>query len=510
MKNSGDSLRSRSLPFSVEIALVVGLLGSLISAVGWWFYQRGYLLYWGDAQAHLNISRQLVDSRVSGYERIGNVWLPVLHVICAPFARSTRLWSSGLAGTIPLAFCFVIAGIFFYLTARDVYGSRICAAVVLACFALNPNVLYLASIPMTEVVFLAGLAVLLFALMRFRATQWYGYPLFGVVALWWMCLTRYDGWFLIPFSALAFAFFAIERRVKLLIAFAAAASLAPLFWFGHNWWETGKVLDFYNGPYSAIAIQGDRDYPGYHNWSTALRYYAEAGRLCSGWMLCLAGAVGLACALAKRTAFPVLFLLLTPAFYVWSLHSSKNPIHVPTLWPHSYYNTRYGIAVVPLAAFAAGAIAFALPFQKRWLGFAVPALCAATWVWRASPADWICWKEAEYNSVARRAWTAAGANSMESKYTAGQGILASASDVSGIFCRAGIALSETLDIGDGPQWLANVSAPRLVHQMMWAVAQDGDSLSKALKRGDAPYQLVEQIETKGAPNLEIYRIVQAK
>jgi hypothetical protein len=26
-----------------------------------------------------------------------------------------------------------------------------------------------------------------------------------------------------------------------------------------------------------------------------------------------------------------------------------------------------------------------------------------------------------------------------------------------------------------------------------------------LKRGDSPYQLVEQIKTKGAPDLEIYR-----
>lgn len=90
----------------------------------------------------------------------------------------------------------------------------------------------------------------------------------------------------------------------------------------------------------------------------------------------------------------------------------------------------------------------------------------------------------------------------------GQGILASASDVSGIFCRAGIPLIETLDLGDGPEWFANISVPRLVHEEMWAVAQAGDPLSKVLKRGDAPYALVEQIETKGAPSLEIYRRVQ--
>jgi hypothetical protein len=358
---------------------------------------------------------------------------------------------------------------------------------------------------MTEVVFLAGLAVLMFAIVRFRVTQQQGYLFLGVAAQWWMCLTRYDGWFLIPFSGLAFASFARSRRWTVLIGFGMAASLAPLYWFGHNWWETGSMLDFYNGPYSAMAIQGDRYYPGWHNWTTALRYYAEAGRLCAGWMLCLLGMAGLFFAFAKRVAFPVLFLLLTPAFYVWSLHSSKSPIHVPGLWPFSYYNTRYGIAFVPLAAFAVGAMVLVLPAKKRWVGFVFPFLCLAPWLWHASPQQWICWKESQMNSIARRAWTETGAQWIKNKYTQDQGILASASDVSGIFCRAGIPLKETIDIGDGPEWLANESAPRFVHQAMWAVAQNGDPLSKALKRSDSPYELVEQIETKGAPALEIYR-----
>jgi hypothetical protein len=222
-------------------------------------------------------------------------------------------------------------------------------------------------------------------------------------------------------------------------------------------------------------------------------------------MLCVFGAAGLLCAFAKRVAFPVLFLLLTPGFYVWSMHSSKNPIHVPGLWPNSYYNTRYGIAIVPLAAFAVGAMTLFLPEKKRWVGFVFPLLCVAPWLWRPSPEQWICWKESQMNSIARRAWTEAGAQSIKSKYTEGQGILASASDVSGIFCRAGIPLREPLDIGDGPEWVANISVPSLVHQAMWAVALDGDPLSKVLKRGDSPYALVEQIETKGAPKLEIYR-----
>ena len=136
-----------------------------------WFVHRDYILYYGDAQSHLNISRGIIDSRTPGYEQIGSVWLPLLHVICLPFVGNDMLWSTGLAGTIPVASCFIIAVIFFYLAAREAYGAILPAAVTVACFALNPNVLYLSSIPMTETVFFAVLSIQLFALLRFRRTQ---------------------------------------------------------------------------------------------------------------------------------------------------------------------------------------------------------------------------------------------------------------------------------------------------------------------------------------------------
>ncbi len=65
--------------------------------------------------------------------------------------------------------------------------------------------LYLSSIPMTETVFLAGLAVCFLAILRFQATQQRSYFLLALLACWFMSLTRYDGWFLIPFIALLLA-----------------------------------------------------------------------------------------------------------------------------------------------------------------------------------------------------------------------------------------------------------------------------------------------------------------
>ena len=82
-----------------------------------------------------------------------------------------------------------------------------------------------------------------------------------------------------------------------------SAALAPIYWLGHNWWETSNALDFYNGPYSAAAIQGDKSYPGYHDWPAAIHYYWEAGRDCSGERVVAGGADWIAgCRLARSMA----------------------------------------------------------------------------------------------------------------------------------------------------------------------------------------------------------------
>lgn len=474
-----------------------------------WCFQRGYILYYGDAQSHLNLSRSIIDSRTPGYDQLGTVWLPVLHVICLPFVANDSLWNTGLAGTIPVALCFLIAGVCLYLAALNAYRSVVAAVVVIACFALNPNVLYLASIPMTEIVFLAGLAVLLLSLLRFRATQKLHFAWLGIAACWWVGLTRYDGWFLVPFAAIGFAMLSVCRRWLVFIVFGVMASLAPLYWIAHNWWETGNALDFYNGPYSPAAIQANRWYPGYHDWLLAARYYGKAGQLCSGWPLILLGVIGIVCAVKRKVFAPASFLFLSPLFYIWSIHSSSaTPIFIPQLPPHGYYNSRYGIAVVVLAAFATGAIVLILPPHWRRCGLTLPIICGLPWLLQPTSQNWICWKESQVNSASRRAWTNAGAEFLHANYQPGQGILtpSASGDIAGIFCRARIPLRETINVGNGPAWFANISRPDLVHQALWAVAQAGDIVAQSVNGTTRrEYTVVGEIQVKGAPALGMYR-----
>jgi len=486
------------------LAVVTGL-ALLVTLSAWWFFHRGYILYYGDAESHLNISRGLIDSRTTGYDQLGTVWLPVLHLICIPFVRYDSLWITGLAGTIPVAICFVVAGTFFFLTLREAYANTAAALIGLLCFVLNPNILYLAVIPMTEIVFMASLFAILYTVYRFEASQNCLWIVLAVPLAWALSLTRYDGWFLLPFLGAWFAFVAQRRRLIILFTFGAAVSLAPLYWIAHNWWETGNALDFINGPYSPVAIQKGAPYPGYEDWTVAAQYYFNAGRLCAGIGLVALGVAGAWFAYRRRLLLPFLFLLLTPLFYLWSMHSSGgSPIHVPSLWPFSYYNTRYGIALVPLCAFAAGALALSLPPSSRKFLFVIPALAVLPWLVHPSEQRWICWKESQVNSVDRRAWTMAGARFFRTNYQPGQTILASAGDVTGIFRVAGIHLTATLNIANGPNWLLASTRPDLYHPGSWLVCQSDDSLSRSLAKHAAPYSLVKIVSTsRYSPDLLI-------
>ncbi len=496
-------------------------LAVLICLAAGWVFSHGYVLWYGDAQAHLNISRRIFDSRTPGYTQIGSPWLPVLHVICLPFVSNNWLWSSGLAGTIPVAVCFVIAGTFFYLALRRSFGTRWAAAIGLACFALNPNLLYLASIPMNEAVFLAEAALALFAVAEFRHQAAVGagkqswWPvILAAIAICLATLTRYDGWILLPFAGGALAFGASRRRLLVFVVFCAIASLGPVYWLLHNRIVYDDWLEFYRGPYSALAIyhrgldEGFKPYPGDHRFGVAFRYYWAAGRLCIGTPLFWIGILGAFAALWKRKGWAILFLAATPLSFIWNMYSGQVPIYMPHLYPFSYYNTRYGIAVLPLAAFAAAALVPWFPERRRWIALAIPLAALSPWLLWPDPGNWICWKESQVNSAARRAWTQAAADYLRANYKDGDRILAPFGDISGIVSSMPLDLRNTIHEGNSAEWTAITGRLDLYHRPKWAIAQQGDFLAQAIdhaNRKQTIYQPVLEIYTKGSPVLRVYR-----
>jgi hypothetical protein len=468
-----------------------------ILAVGF-FAAHGWLYYYGDAEAHLNIARRLFDTPAFGWEQLGSPWLPLPHVLIAPFAASDSLWRNGLAGSIPTAACFVTAALFLFAAVRESLGSSAAAWTAMLVLLLNPNALYLASTAMTEAVFAAALCGLLYFAVCFPRSQdvWHatGAGLCALAATW----TRYEGWFLLPFCAV---YFVIQGRPrwKAAVVFCSIAGAGPVLWIFYNWWLSGNPLDFLNGPSSAKAIQGSAPYPGLHDWALAQLYYRTCVELVLGKPLFWLAALGLIAAGARRKWWPVVLLALPPFFYVWSLHSGGTPIFVPELWPHSWYNTRYGLAALPLAAYSVAAIT-----RTRWSP-ALVLIAIYPWVRYPSQENWITWKESEQNSISRLAWTRQAAAYLQPRIQPGEHIAAELDDTIGIFRSNGIPLKQVFHPADGLQWEAAVERPDLFLNTTWVVCQRRASsrLSNAMPHANR-YILIHSIIVPDAPPLDIF------
>jgi Dolichyl-phosphate-mannose-protein mannosyltransferase len=509
MRSRRAIANSRTARGSSAVFFAGAGLAVLSLAAVWVVYAYGCTLYYGDADAHLMIARRIVDSQTPGYDQLGTSWLPMLHLLMLPLVRIHPLWRNGLAGAIPVAACFVAAGCFLFAAVRRLFDSVAAAFAAVALFALNPNVLYLQAIPMTEAVFFAALMGLLYFGVLFGETQGWGAAIGAGVAACAATLTRYDGWFLVPFAAFYFLFVARRRRIFAAMVFCGIASLGPLYWLGHNWWMTGDWLDFYRGPYSARAIQGSATYPGLRDLRTAWTYYVEAARLCAGPLLIWIGIAGAAACLFRRAIWPLALLVIPPMAYVVSVYSGAVPIFLPTLWPHSYYNARYGTSAIPLLALGAAALVAMAPRRLQAAAASLLVLAGAGWWaihWR--PNQWVAWEESRVNSEGRRAWTKEAAAYLGPRYVRGTGILTSSYPLTGVLREAGIPLREALDVDNGLFWEALVGRPELYPKPEWVIAQGGDGAQTAVNRAGrvgVTYRMEKQIMVKGQPVIEIYR-----
>jgi hypothetical protein len=498
----------------LELALVLLCLAGLSTAATMLATHAGWTLYYGDAEAHLNIARRILDSQTPGYDQIGTSWLPLPHLLSLALVGNDSLWRHGLAGSIPSSVCFVLAATFLFLAMRRATQSSAAAFAALGLFALNPNLLYLQATPMTEPVFLAGLMAVLYFTVRFRDTQSLWSVIGAAIASLAASLSRYEGWFLIPFVVIYFLFVAKRRRLLAALIFGAIASLAPLYWLGHNWWLYNNPLEFYNGPYSAKAInQRSGPYPGQQDWKNAWLFFRTVTQMCAGWGILIAAAVGVVAVVFKRLFWPVLLTALPPAFYLWSMYAGGAAIFVPQLWFNSYYNTRYGLAALPLLAIAgAGTTLIAAGRWRALVALAAIGIGITPWLIHPRPDDWICWKESQVNSEGRRAWTHQAAQLLASQYRSGAGIFTSFGDLTGILREAGIPLREALHDGNEPAWMAATTRPNLFLHEEWAIAISGDPVATAVQRATFKigpvgprYHLERTIIIRGAPVIEIYK-----
>jgi len=519
-----DDVRGATREETVPVAMAALLLGFAALMI---CFSKGYVLLYGDAVAHLGIARRIVDSRNPGLVQLGGVWLPLPHLLMLPFVWKMEWWQTGLAGAWPSLMCYIAGVVGFFRLCRRMLVPRWAWAAT-AFYAVNPNLLYLATTAMTESLFLAlmiwQVLVTVECVEAIRAADArvarrrmvaLGVLVFlGVMA-------RYDGW---AMGAAVWCVVAWEvLRVRgpgsevrgVFVTFTVLAVAGPLLWLGYNQHFYHDPLDFARGPYSAAAVDrrttppGMNHYWGWHNpWWSLLSYTRTAQLDAAAWET---GFAVMAAALAglwiavRRGKAPATALLWVPlAFYIYSVAYGAVPIFIPELWPHSYYHSRFGVALLPaLALYACVALAalearvarrrllygvalglavlnpLAMIYGTAWAQEAVKLALRrptrSTNVERYSPP--LVLKEALANSMTRAPFERNVALVLDD-LPPGSTILMAESDYIGALQDAGIPLKQTVNETDYDSWHAALEAP--ASHAQYVVAFAGDAVSEAV------------------------------
>lgn len=356
-----------------------------------WSWRSGAILNYGDALAHLHIARRVFDCRFLTISQLGSVWLPLPHLLMLPFVQFYAWWANGIAGTIPsvLAYLAACAGLY-KLSRRWLPPSA--AGIALAFFALNPNLLYLQTTAMTEPLFLCEMVWIAQGMVEWRARLEVDPARAARLQLWVAALlvaavfTRYDGWImtLLVWTGMGIALLRHGRlRCRSFWTASVFVVAAPISWFVYNAVAFGDWLDFQRGPYSALAIElrtvspnhTGPLHPGWHNPWISLQFFLKCAEMdaTAGWgnvvlALAVLGTIGAVIGMRRRGFAWTLLLWIPVPFYAYSVAYGSVPIFLPVWWPHSWYNTRYGLELLPAMALG--------------LGFAARFLCVSVWAFR--------------------------------------------------------------------------------------------------------------------------------
>jgi hypothetical protein len=482
-----------------------------------WAFIHHTLLLYGDATAHLAIARRMVDSATPGLSQWGTVWLPLPHLLMAPFVLVTAWWQSGLAGSLPSLAALVVATWLLHRIVARQWGA-VAAGWAAAFFCLNPSLLYLSVVPMTESIYLAAFLGVVercgaYADEPRPATAWQ-------IGAWGLAasLCRYDGWFLLPFALWVVARYAADaqRAMAAGLRFCLVAGIGPVFWLIYNWWYFDDPLAFVRGPYSArqIALRGGT-YPGDHNLWLAALYFLKAVTLTCGVPLMLLATAGW---LVWRGRGAGWLLLVPLPWYLWAMWSGNVPIFIPQYWPHGYYNLRYGVQLLPAVAAGSAMVAAALwraarrvilpRLSPRAAGAGVIAglalVCAAAYGSMLRAPGPPAYAEAAHNAPGRLAMEHALAGALAS-WRPGQRILMYYGSYPGALADDAIPVSAVVQESNFLLWQDALYAPH--RHADWVVVEQRTLVAKWIGRRDLEqyFHPVASLRVDDQPTIEVYR-----
>jgi hypothetical protein len=236
-------------PLSRVLGSLAAILGTIAAAVYW---RAGLSLSHYDARAHLVVARRIFDSLTPSWEQIGAVWLPLPHVLNALPVQIDWIYRTGAFAIAISVASFAITVACISAIVRKIADSRTGAILAATLFALNPNVLYLQSTPMTEPLLFALAALVLLHLTEWSMSTSYADSNESVrvrpAACWTIvaaCLTRYEAWPIVGAAVVLAAYVKWRRGTVFTVVLHEAAKPAlfavgtVVFFMGLSFATTG-------------------------------------------------------------------------------------------------------------------------------------------------------------------------------------------------------------------------------------------------------------------------------
>jgi hypothetical protein len=488
-----------------------------------YFYSHGLSNLYGDGLAHMEGARRIFDSVTPGYQEIGSVWLPLYHLICAPLALNDFLWRSGLAGGIVSSAAFALTCYFLFRLGAEMNQNVAAGLAAVSGVLLCPSFLYLASTPLTEPLAILWLTLVVYALFRYTLSGSWKALTGAAVAAVLGTLTRYDMWTVLPFAtALVLIISPCAWRLRVLRAafFAGIAGAGPLAWMIHNAHRFGNPLEFYNGFGSALDIYAHQlattafAYPTAGSLTISARYYLEDLKLVIGagsLILAVMGVVAWCAELrGSRRAAAALLLIVPLPFYIQAMAHSAVPLYVPTLFPHTYYNLRYGMEMIAATALFPSFVF--VPHMGRRLRLAMLVIFLAVLggqflrLTSGGAQEMPIVKESVLNTPCRSPMQQAIIAYLRAHYD-GKHILVAAGKWPCVMPEVGIDFRNTLSNNNRPYWVKMQTEPQ--KWVQWIIRGEGDDVDRLMRsypHAFSDFEIVDQGQFPGEGGYAIYRL----
>jgi len=370
---AGLATRAESMAAEVTVpAWLVFLAATALGSWALWLYSEAdRTLAYGDAIAHLNVARSVVDSATPSLSQLGGVWLPLPHLLMLPTIWNDTLWHTGLSGSIVSVLAFGLSTAYMYRTILALTQNGLAALLGSALFATNANLLFLQATPMTEALTIFLVLGATFHLLRWAQGGSLIHFLLSATFVLAATMTRYEAWILVPAGLAVVAVTSFQRNRTLghvegfSLAWGTLAFYGIFLWFVYNQVIFGDVLYFSSGSGAATGyanlVEADGLLPTKHDPVLSASVFGWTVIDNVGLPLVVASVAGSALLMVSRLPLGIKLAALLPfslfVFHVVSLTAGQSVVWSPHSFPNDFYNTRYGLLVLPAAVIAASYLA---------------------------------------------------------------------------------------------------------------------------------------------------------